>query len=131
MWGKKIRDVDNIFFYIVIDKEVFDENYIEKFKEFLLKFRWDVYVNGRKIYFLPEVVTKEAAIEFLSNYLNKKKFGVLGDSIMDLNMLRCAYRAYIPKGSFIENYQVNSNSYISLKSGFLGTEEILKSILME
>ncbi|AVK47529.1 hypothetical protein AXY43_05540 [Clostridium sp. MF28] len=128
---KKIRDVDDIFFYIVIDKEVFDENYIENFKEFLLKFRWDLYVNDRKIYFLPKVVTKEAAIEFLSSYLNEKKFGVLGDSIMDLNMLKCAQNAYIPRGSYIESYEVNGNAYISLKGGFEGIEEILKSILIE
>ena len=127
----KIRDVDNIFFYIVIDKDVFDENYIKNFKKFFSKYRWDLYVNGRKIYFLPEVVTKEAAIEFLSNYLNEKKFGVLGDSIMDLNMLKCAHKAYIPKGSYIENFEVNCNMYISLKSGFFGTEEILRSILIE
>lgn len=128
---KKIRDVDKVFFYIVVDKEVFNENYIEDFKEFFLKFKWDTYVNGRKMYFLPEVVTKEAAIEFLSNYLNEKKFAALGDSIMDLNMIKYAKKAYIPRGSYIENYDVNSNVYISLKSGFEGIEEILKSILIE
>ncbi len=127
----KIRDVDDVFFYIVVDKNIFDESNIEIFKEFLLEYKWDLYVNGRKIYFLPKVLTKEAAIEFLSNYLNEKKFGALGDSIMDLNMLKVAYKAYIPKGSYIENYDINCNRYISLKSGFLGIEEILKSILIE
>jgi len=126
---KKIRDVDDVFFYIVVDKNIFDENNIEMFKEFLLEFKWDLYVNGRKIYFLPKVLTKEAAIEFLANYLNERKFGVLGDSIMDLNMLKIAYKAYIPKESYIENFQINSNSFISNKSGFSGTEEILKDIL--
>lgn len=125
----KIRDVDDVFFYIVVDKNTFDESNIEIFKEFLLKFKWDLYVNGRKIYFLPKVLTKEAAIEFLSNYLNEKKFGALGDSIMDLNMLKVAYKAYIPKESHIENFEINSNSFISKKSGFSGTEEILKDIL--
>lgn len=80
---------------------------------------------------MPEVVTKEAAIEFLLNYLNEKKFWGLGDSIMDVNMLKCAKKAYIPRGSYIENCNVNGNVYISLKSGFEGIEEILKSILIE
>lgn len=127
----KVRDVDDVFFYIVVDKDIFDESNIKGFEEFLLRFKWKVYVNGRKIYFLPEVLTKEAAIEFLSNYLNEKKFGVIGDSIMDLNMLRVAHKAYIPKESYIENYDINSNCFISLKSGFSGTEEILKNILIE
>ena len=125
----KVRDVDNVFFYIVVDEDIFDESNIEVFKGFFLDFKWNVYVNGRKIYFLPEVVTKEAAIEFLSNHLNENKFGVLGDSIMDLNMLKAAYKAYIPKESYIENYEINRNSFISKKSGFSGTEEILKDIL--
>ena len=114
-----------------IDKDVFDEKNIAVFNEFLLRFKWNVYVNGRKIYFLPEVLTKEAAIEFLSNYLNEKKFGVIGDSIMDLNMLKVAHKAYIPKDSYIENYDINRNSFISLNSGFSGTEEILKDILIQ
>lgn len=125
----KVRVVDNVFFYIVVDKDIFDESNIEVLKKFFLKVKWKLYVNGRKIYFLPEVVTKEAAIEFLTNYLNEKKFGVIGDSIMDLNMLKVANIAYIPKESYIENYDINSNSFISLNSGFSGTEEILQDIL--
>ena len=46
-------------------------------------------------------------------------------------MLKCAYKAYIPRDSYVENYEVNYNRYISSKSGFLGTEEILKNILIE
>jgi HAD superfamily hydrolase (TIGR01484 family) len=125
----KIRDVDDAFFYIVVDENIFDESNIEVFKEFILEFKWNLYVNGRKIYLLPKVLTKEAAIEFLSNYLNEKEFGALGDSIMDLNMLKVASQAYIPKESHIESFEINSNSFISNKSGFSGTEEILKDIL--
>lgn len=50
---------------------------------------------------------------------------------MDLNMLNCAYKAYVPKGSYVEDYKVNNNRYVSMRSGFLGIEEILKSILIE
>lgn len=127
----KLKDVDDIFFYIVVDKEIFDENKIIVFREFLLEFRWNLYVNGRKIYFLPEVVTKEAAIEFLIKYLEENEFGALGDSIMDLNMLKFANKAYIPKGSYIENYEFNCSSFISGNRSFSGTEEILKEILKE
>lgn len=125
----KLRDVDNIFFYIVIDKNTFNENNITFFHEFLSEFKWNLYVNGRKIYFLPEVVTKEAAIEFLIKYLGESKFGVLGDSVMDLNMLKLSHKAYVPKGSHIENYEFNYTRFISKNSGFSGTEEILKEIL--
>lgn len=127
----KIRDVDDIFFYIVIDKEIFDENNIGIFEKFFHTYKWKVYVNGRKIYFLPEIVTKETAIEFLSNYLDEKKFGVLGDSIMDLNMLKAAYKAYIPKGSYVENYDIGANCFVSMECGFLGTEEIFNEILIQ
>ncbi|WML36890.1 HAD-IIB family hydrolase [Clostridium sp. OS1-26] len=127
----KIRDVDDVFFYIVMNKESFDESNIERFRKFLLIFKWNLYVNGHKIYFLPKVVSKESAVEFVSSHLNEKRFGVIGDSIMDLNMLKLAHKAYIPKGSYIENYEFNWNRFISLKSGFSGTEEILKEILVE
>lgn len=70
---------------------------------------------------------KLTALAATNNISLKNKF----DFIMDLNMLKCAYKAYIPRDSYVENYEVNYNRYISSKSGFLGTEEILKNILIE
>lgn len=122
----KIREVDNVFFYIVVDRNVFCENSLSSFECYLKKNRWNIYVSGRKIYFIPEVVTKESAIEYLTEYLNEDKFEALGDSIMDINMLKLSNKGYVPGNSYLalEN-KFDDDLYISQNEGFKGIEEIL------
>lgn len=122
----KIREVDEVFFYIVVDKDFFQENSLNSFKYYLKNAKWNFYINGRKIYFIPEVVTKEAAIEYLKGYLNEDKFEALGDSIMDINMLKSSNKGYIPGNSYLalEN-KSEDGLYISQNEGFKGIEEIL------
>ena len=122
----KIRDVDDVFFYIVVDKAIFDENSLDLFQSYLNKAGWKVYASGRKIYFIPSVVTKESAIEYLISYLKEEKFEALGDSIMDMNMLKSSNKGYIPANSYIA-MEIESNEalYISQYEGFKGIEEIL------
>ena len=125
----KIRDVDDIFFYIVVDREVFVDDSLNLFEAYLNESGWSLYVNGRKIYFIPQVVTKEAAIEYLADYLNESEFEALGDSIMDINMLKLSNKGYIPGNSYIafEN-KSDDGLYISENEGFKGIEEILNII---
>lgn len=126
----KIRDVDDIFFYIVVDREIFKDILLNSFEEYLNKSGWNLYVSGRKIYFIPNVVTKEAAIEYLCRYLNDMEFEALGDSIMDINMLKASKKGYIPGKSYlaVENEDKEHSFYISENEGFKGIEEILEII---
>lgn len=122
----KMRDVDDVFFYIVVDRDIFDENSLDSFESYLKKSGWNVYVSGRKIYFIPEVVTKESAIEYLTSYLKEEKFEALGDSIMDINMLKASNKGYIPANSYIAmETQSDEGLYVSQGEGFKGIEEIL------
>lgn len=124
----KIRSVDDLFFYIVVDKEIYDESSLKQFEEYLNKNNWTLYVNGRKIYFIPSVVTKENAVKYLSSILNENSFYALGDSIMDFNMLECADKGFIPGNSTLANIEKTKNMFISKSEGFLGIEEILEEI---
>lgn len=122
----KIRDVDNVFFYIVVDREIFKQDSLNSFKCYLIKAGWNLYVSGRKIYFIPKVVTKEAAVEYLLQYLNESEFQALGDSIMDINMLKSSNKGYIPGNSYLASENKSDKMlYISKNEGFKGIEEIL------
>ena len=125
----KVRSVDEMFFYLVVDLERFDVRKIETFKKELEAFNWNFYISGRKIYFLPKILTKENAIDFLMNYLNEKEFCAMGDSSMDLNMLKKSNRAFVPAKSAIEHEMKNTTDFISKNEGFEGTEEIIKELL--
>lgn len=122
----KMREVDNIFFYIVVDREVFIDDLLNPFAAYLKEANWDLYINGRKIYFIPKAVTKEEAIKYLAEYLQEAEFESLGDSIMDSNMIKSSNKGYIPGNSYLANEgKYKEKAYISKNEGFKGIEEIL------
>ena len=62
---KKIRKADNIFAYIVVDNKIFDLKYIELFINKIKDLNWETYINGTKIYFLPQELKKSTAIKYI------------------------------------------------------------------
>ena len=65
----------------------------------------------------------------MANFLGYEDFFALGDSSMDLNLLKNSKKAYIPKNSFLMNIEgVNKNIFIPKEEGLKGLEEILENI---
>ena len=115
-----------MFFYIVIEKETFHLNELREFLNYLNESKWNYYISGRKVYFIPEVINKENAVSYLANHLNLKEFGALGDSCMDRGMMKIAKTAYTTKGSPLSKIFKSSK-----KNTLRGIEEILGIIKEE
>ena len=124
----KVREVYDLFFYLVVDYSIFNKENLIDFENYLIKNNWETHYSGRKIYFLPQNLKKENAAKFLTEYLGEKDFYALGDSSMDLNLLKASKKAYIPKNSFLMNVDVNEKIFISKSDGLNGLEEILENI---
>lgn len=125
----KVREVYSMFFYIVVDKKNFKNNVLDVFIEYLRSVNWECYFSGRKIYFIPNALKKEEAVKYLTKYLGEDEFCAMGDSIMDLGMLQDAKRAYLPKNSYLEEYEFKNDIYIPNNLGVLGVEELLEDII--
>lgn len=128
----KTRTVDGMFFYIVVDLDKFVLSSLDEFKEYLEKKKWKFYKTGRKVYFLPEVLSKENAIRFLMNELEENEFAALGDSEMDRGMVTAGKKGYVIGGSILDRAGIKAKDvYISAQEGFEGTKEILEKILQD
>lgn len=123
----RVKEVENLFFYGILDLEVFNEELLKEFNIYIEKANWNIYISGRKIYFLPNILQKEKAVEFLREYLKYERYCALGDSMMDLNMLKSAHKAYVPKSSYIEEL-IDDSFFVSKDIGLKGAEEILQVI---
>lgn len=127
----KTRVVENLFFYSVVDEDIFNVEYLNGFFSHLNKNNWNYFINGRKIYYIPEGISKDQAIKFIADKLKDYKFVAMGDSLMDLPMLKVAEAAYIPKhGELVAKdiQGINENLYISRREGMEAAEEILSEI---
>lgn len=125
----RIRSVENLFFYLVVDESVFNIQDIKKYIDKLDYRNWMYYISGRKIYFLPRGITKENAIEYILDKINIKEFIAIGDSTMDLGMLNKAPISYALKHGNVVDSKINNNCIITKAYGMEGTEEILLNII--
>ena len=126
----KFRIVEDNFFYIVLNKDVTNIDFLNDFIQYLEKNGWVYFKNCSKVYFLPTGMTKENAIKFLvENELKVSTFNALGDSNMDAGMLSMATKAYIPKHGDISSTFKHDNLYVSNNIGLEGINEILEVIL--
>ncbi len=125
----RTKAAEGLFFYSILDKEKFDVTGIKKFIDYIEAVGWKYYFSGRKLYFIPEGITKERAVVFIMEKMGEKNFIASGDSWLDINMLNYSQRAYVPKHADIINKITNKNLYISKGHGIKATEEILNSIL--
>lgn len=126
----KFRIVEDNFFYIVLNKDITNINFLNNFIQHLEKNGWTYFKNCSKVYFLPIGMTKENAIKFLiENEFKSSTFNALGDSNMDAGMLSMATKAYIPKHGDISSTFKHDNLYVSNNIGLEGINEILEVIL--
>ena len=127
---KKIRKADNIFAYIVVDNKIFDLKYIELFINKIKDLNWETYINGTKIYFLPQELKKSTAIKYICDKFGYKDTFGIGDSIMDKDMLDFCRSSYLLRHGDLVNSLSKENKYIiSRECGFRGSEEVLKCIM--
>ena len=129
---KKIRKAEELFLYIVIDRDTFDFKLLQPFIDEIKKLNWDTYINGTKIYFLPAELKKSTAVKYLCNKLQHKDTFAIGDSIMDKDMLDVCKNSYVLKHGELSNLIDNNcdNLSISTRQSFNGTEEILNKIIL-
>lgn len=125
---ERIKNVEDDFLCILVDS-CFSYDSISEFVEYLDKCKWSTFRSGRKIYFMPNCITKEAAINYLMETMDEKDYFALGDSILDLKMLKRAKMALIPKHASIEEVSDIENKYISYSEGIKSAEEMLNVLL--
>lgn len=126
----KFRVVEDNFFYIVLKEDMSEINFLDDFISYLKKNGWTFFKNSKKIYFLPEGMTKENAIKFLmKTEFKSKNICALGDSSMDIGMLEIANKALVPRHGNIASYFNHNDLYITKTTGLDAVNEMLEVIL--
>lgn len=125
----KFAVASELFFYMVVDYSIFDINCLKEYVNTLDGKNWNMYISGRKIYFLPKGITKENAIKYLLKELNIKEFTAIGDSTMDYGMIKSADYGYVLKHGDMLSTNENIDFFVSNFEGMNGSEEILGNVI--
>jgi len=101
---KTIRTAEDIFSYCVLHKEKLDYREVEELSNKLDSDDWIISLQGRKLYFMPSVINKWEATEYVCSKLGSDKVIGAGDSLLDLPLLDNADIGLVPShGEIFKN----------------------------
>ncbi len=89
-WVLKVREADDWFVYLIIDRARFPEDQLADYTTMFRKLGWGLSLQGRKLYFMPESITKAGAMKYVKKRLRASYVVAAGDSLLDLDLLESA-----------------------------------------
>jgi hypothetical protein len=129
-WMKSTDLCDDLFYSIVVDRDRLPIDVLEKLRGDLAGLGWSYSLQGRKIYLVPEHVSKGAAIEYVKARLSSTYVYAAGDSLLDESLLLAADYAISPlHGELGRTYTEHPHIRFTSARGARASEELLEMIM--
>ena len=131
MWVLRNREADGLFHYFIVDTARVPFDRLAEFGRQLEGWGWTMSLQGNKLYFVPEVCNKKAAVQHIMEREDDRRLIASGDSLLDLGFLTAASAAIVPAhGEIYDQHRVGnsiegSSLHFTSSSGILASEEIL------
>jgi hypothetical protein len=95
-WATKHRSGDGLFCYLVVDQHRLPNDFLDSWTSWCTERGWHVSVEGRKIYALPQSLTKERAMLEVAARVSATRIFAAGDGALDAGFLVAATAAIRP-----------------------------------
>ncbi|MDT0266772.1 HAD family hydrolase [Streptomyces sp. DSM 44915] len=95
-WLLRDRVAEDLFAYLVVDRERLPETWLATFAEWAAPLGWTVSLQGRKLYAVPAPLTKSAAVAEVARRAGTDRTLAAGDSLLDRDLLLAADLAWRP-----------------------------------
>lgn len=125
----RIHTAENVFVYAIVDRKALVEEELQDLSLWCSVKGWRTSLQGRKLYCVPYVVTKESAVAEIQRRTGAGYLMTAGDSILDAEMLRAGDLAFRPAHGELEDAQFSlENLTVTSSIGILAGEEILRTV---
>ncbi|MFF8918599.1 HAD family hydrolase [Streptomyces sp. NPDC015032] len=129
-WLLKERVAENLFAYLVVERSLLPDGWVDELGEWAETRGWTVSLQGRKIYAVPGPLTKSAAMEEVARRTGATLTLAAGDSLLDADLLLAADRAWRPAhGELADTGWSAGHVDVTAESGVAAGEEILRHFL--
>lgn len=131
-WLRTMRIADGLFCYVVVELELLPPQVVPAWASWAAERGWNVSRQGRKIYVMPDPVTKQLAVDEVRTRLPHVPSSsyAAGDGVLDQPMLVGADAAIRPRhGELEELGWRHSNVAVTDERGLAASEEMLTWLL--
>lgn len=132
-WVLRVREADGWFVYLIIDREKFPDDKLDFYTKTFREIGWSMSLQGRKLYFMPESITKAGAMQYVKERLGADYVVAAGDSLLDLDLLESADLGLLAAHGEAVKSRVPVSAHIEIteKQGIKAGEEILLRVKQE
>ncbi|WP_329027449.1 HAD family hydrolase [Streptomyces sp. NBC_00690] len=129
-WLRKERVAEDLFAYLVVERELLPADWIKELAAWAGPRGWAVSLQGRKIYAVPQPLTKSAAVREVARRTGAQRVLAAGDSLLDADLLLAADRGWRPgHGELADSGWSAPHVEALAESGVLAGEEIIRRFL--
>ncbi|MBD2869395.1 HAD family hydrolase [Paenibacillus arenilitoris] len=128
-WVKSTDLCDDLFYSIVVERDSLPLDQLEELRRQAVELGWSYSLQGRKIYLVPEKVSKGAALRYVKEKLASAYVYAAGDSLLDESLLLAADYAIAPAhGELGRVYDSHPHIRFTEARGAYAAEELLEAI---
>jgi hypothetical protein len=128
-WLLKERVAEDLFAYLVVERSLLPEGWVKELADWAEGRGWTVSLQGRKIYAVPQPLTKSAAMREVARRTGVERTLAAGDSLLDADLLLAADHGWRPgHGELAESGWTGANVDVLPETGVAAGEEILRRI---
>lgn len=122
-----LRNADDLFCYAVVRPNQLPAGFVDDVSGWAAERGWRTSLQGRKLYWVPEVLTKSAAVREVAGRAEAGRILAAGDSLLDVDLLLAADSGIHPRHGELYEQGWSAPSVVrTAASGIAGGEEILR-----
>jgi hydroxymethylpyrimidine pyrophosphatase-like HAD family hydrolase len=131
-WTRTLRNADGLFVYAVVDRQRLPVGFTDDLAAWAAERGWRTSLQGRKLYLVPERLTKSAAVAEVARRVGATVVLAAGDALLDTDLLLAADRAVRPRhGELFERGWSAPGVDLTAASGIAAGEEIVAWFLAQ
>ncbi|MGW5123688.1 HAD family hydrolase [Streptomyces sp. NPDC004069] len=129
-WVHKHRAAEDLFAYLVVERALLPEGWVEELAAWAADRGWTVSLQGRKLYAVPKPLTKSAAVREVARRTGADLVLGAGDSLLDADLLHAVDRGWRPGHGELADTGWTAPGVAALpERGVLAGERIVREFL--
>ncbi|MCR1161667.1 HAD family hydrolase [Paenarthrobacter sp. UW852] len=123
----RVHSAEDVFVYAIVDRANLAVEDLQELTQWCKVRGWNTSLQGRKLYCVPDSVSKEGAVAEIRRRTGARTLVTAGDSLLDAGLLEAGDVAFRPAhGELAESEFVTPNLRVTSSVGLLAGEEILR-----